>query len=157
MGTCILPITALLLSVPASARADTAREIAVRTDSAIHVDQRESRGRIYTGHIALDVLWGTENAVAIPQGSPVELIVRETGPGEMTVDIQSITVKGRRYVIDTEWDAQDGSAIVGANPGVVANGQDIQPQGAEIHIPSETVLRFQQPSLILLPACRGCM
>ncbi len=157
MKTFLWTVTALLMSMPFPTKADSRREVVVRTDSLINVQPWDGCGRIYRGHIALDVFWGAGDAVAIPKGSPVELTVRETGPGEMIVDIQSITVHGRRYVIDTEYETEDGGGVEAAGPEVVGTGGQIQPQGAEIHVPSETVLRFQPPFLVLRPACRGCM
>lgn len=157
MKTFLLTVTALLMSMPFPTKADSGREVVVRTDSAIDVQPQEGCGRIYRGHIALDVLWGDGEGVAIPKGSPVELTVRETSPGEMIVDIQSIIVHGRRYAIDTEYETEAGGGVIEAIPAVIAEGEEIQPQGAEIHIPSRTVLRFQPPFLLLRPACRGCM
>lgn len=157
MQTLLLTITALLMSMPFATKADSGRQVVVRTDSVINVQPWEGCGRIYRGHVALDVLWGDGEAVAIPKGSPVELTVRETAPGEMIVDIQSIIVHGRRYDIDTDYETEGGGGVVQAIPAVIAEGEEIQPQGAEIRIPSETVLRFQPPFLLLRPACKGCM
>ena len=127
------------------------------TDSVINVEPWESCGRIYRGHVALDVLWGDGDAVAIPKGSLVELTVRETGPGEMIVDIQSITVNGRRYILDSEYETEDGGGVVEAIPQVIGMGENIQPQGAEIHVPSESVLHFRPPFLALRPGCGRCI
>ena len=157
MRMLLMTVTAALLSMPHATKADTGREVVVRTDSPINVEPQQGCGRIYRGHVALDVLWGEGEGVAIPKGSPVELIVRETAPGERVVDIRSITVHGRRYVIDTEYQTEDGGGAVKAIPAVIANGEQIQPQGAEIHIPMETVLHFQPPLLVLRPGCRHCM
>lgn len=145
-------IPALLISMQFSARADTVlpgTEIGVRTDGPIHVNQWD-RGRIYTGHVARGVV-ARDGDIAIPQGSPVELIVRQTGPDQMTVDIESITVNGRRYVMDTrgpEFDTQayqNGSGVVGAIMGAIAGaaGGDVETRGSEIRIPGDTVLRFE--------------
>lgn len=156
MRMLLMTVTAALLSMPHPTKADTGREVVVRADSPINVEPQQGCGRIYRGHVALDVPWGEGAGVAIPKGSPVELTVRETGPGEMTVDIRSITVHGRRYVIDSEYEAENGGAVK-AIPAVIANGEQVQPQGAEIHIPMETVLHFQPPLLVLRPGCRHCM
>jgi hypothetical protein len=152
----LLTVTGLLMSMPLPTKADTGREVVVRTDSPINVQPWDGCGRIYRGHIALDVPWGDGDAVAIPKGSSVELTVRETAPGEMIVEIESITVHGRQYVVDTEYETEDGGGVE-AIPAVIAVGEQVQPRGAEIHIPMETVLHFQPPSLVLRPACRGCM
>jgi hypothetical protein len=145
-------IPAFLISMQFSAKADTVlpgTEIAVRTEGPIHVNQWD-RGRIYMGNVARDV-FARDGDVVIPAGSPVELIVRQTGPENMTVDIESITVNGRRYVMDTtgpEFNTQDyqnGNGVVGAIMGAIAgaNGEQVEPHGSEIRIPPDTVLRFQ--------------
>jgi len=157
MNTLLLTVTALLMSMPFPTKADSGREVVVRTDSVINVQPWEGCGRIYKGHVAVDVLWGEGDAVAIPKGSPVELTVRETGPGEMSVDIQSITVHGRRYATDTEYETEDGGGAIEAISAVIAEGEEIQPQGAEIHIPSASVLHFRPPFLVLRPGCARCV
>jgi len=156
-------IPTLLLSTPFTTKADTSLEIVVRTDNPIDVQQLDERGRIYRGHVALDVFIGDSKVLAIPQGSPVDLIIRQTGEEEMSVDIASITVKGRRYVMETagleyetENDQGDNGKVV-AITGSEASGELIQPQGAVIHIPSETVLRFRPPSVVFQPSCWRCM
>jgi hypothetical protein len=140
-------IPALLIGLQISAKADTVlpgTEIPVRTDAPIHVSQWD-RGRIYMGNVARDVV-ARDGDIAIPAGSPVELIVRQIGPQDMTLDIESITVNGRRYAIDTtgpNFNTQaynNGTGIVGAIVGAISGAQT---QGAEIRIPPETVLRFQ--------------
>ena len=156
-------IPTFLLSTPFSTKADTSMEIVVRTDGPINVQQLDARGRIYRGHVALDVFTEEGKVVAIPEGSPVELIIRETGQDGMAVDIASITVRGRRYVmqaIGPEYESEDDqndNGVIGATTAATASGEQVQPQGTEIHIPSETVLRFRPPALVLQPACWRCM
>ncbi|HLG99530.1 MAG TPA: hypothetical protein VKX49_24695 [Bryobacteraceae bacterium] len=145
-------IPAALIAMPFSAKADTVlpgTEIAVRTDGPIHVNQWD-RGRIYTGRVARDVV-ARDGDVAIPAGAPVELIVREVGPGQMSIDIESVNVNGHRYVMDTsgpEFNSQaynNGNAVVGAILGAIAgaNGENVITRGSEIRIPADAVLRFQ--------------
>ena len=157
MQMFLVTLTAVLIGMPFSTKGDSHREVVVRTDSAINVKPTEECGRIYRGHIALNVFWGDGDAVAIPQGSPVDLTVRETAPGRMIVQLHSISVRGRRYVIDNEYDAEDKGGVIDAVPAVIAAGEEIQFRGAEISIPSASVLRFQPPFVILRPACRHCM
>jgi len=83
-------------------RADTVlagTQIQVRPDTEIHVSKWD-RGRIYTGHVSRDIP-AADGDVAIPRGSNVELIVRQLGPERMAIDIESVTVNGRRYVLDS--------------------------------------------------------
>jgi hypothetical protein len=145
-------IPALLLTIPFSAHADTVlpgTEIAVSTDRPIHVTQWD-QGRIYQGRVARDVV-ARDGDVAIPAGSPVELIVRQTGANLMTIDVESVNVRGRRYVMDTsgpEFNTEaynNGNAVVGAILGAIAgaNGENVITRGSEIRIPADTVLRFR--------------
>jgi hypothetical protein len=57
--------------------------------------------RIYSGQVDQDV---TDNAgeIIISRGSPAELVIRTFSSGsDMTLDVQAITVNGRRYRIST--------------------------------------------------------
>src|SRR5579884_3198557 len=74
-------------------------EIPVRPDQPIDVNHWD-RGRIYPAHVARDV-FARDGDVAIPRGSQAELIIRQTGPGQYSVDLESITVNGQRFVMDT--------------------------------------------------------
>jgi hypothetical protein len=76
----------------------------------------------------------------------VELIVRQREGDRMAIDLESITIDGRRYVLDasgpqfhtSEYENGGGllGAIVGSIPGVRVEGGDIE-------IPANTVLTFQ--------------
>src|SRR5688572_11898891 len=61
--------------------------IPVRTDDEINVTKTD--GRIYTGGVAEDVK-DTRGDVALPRGTPVELIVRMVGPQEYALDLESV-------------------------------------------------------------------
>ncbi|HYL36352.1 MAG TPA: hypothetical protein VEV17_10605 [Bryobacteraceae bacterium] len=156
MRNLIWMLPALLIAMQFPAKADTVlpgTQIAVRTERPIDVNQWD-RGRIYRGFVARDVV-ARDGDVAIPEGSPAELIVRQIGPNEMTIDIESVTVNGRRYVMDNtgpEFNAQtynNGNGVLGAIIGAIAGatGAQVETQGSEIRVPPGTVLRFelQQP------------
>jgi hypothetical protein len=95
--------------------------------------------------------------MAIPRGSEAELIVRQIGPGQYVLDLESITANGQRYALDTsgpqyhmpQRDYQDGSGIVGAIVGAIsgANGERGEGRGAEIRIPpgSQVTFQLQEP------------
>ncbi len=74
-------------------------EIQVCPDQPIDVSHRD-RGRIYPGHVARDV-FARDGDLAVPRGSYAELIVRQTGPGQYTLDLESVTVNGSGYAMDT--------------------------------------------------------
>jgi hypothetical protein len=92
-------------------------EIVVRTSEAIDA-KHPSDSRIYSASVERDVLDSSGN-VAIPRGAEAELIMRDASDDTIVVDLESINVNGRRYVVDTasetvtaDKDKRDG---VGAN------------------------------------------
>jgi len=127
-------------------------EIAVRPDQPITV-ARWDRGRIYPGHVSRDV-YARSGEIAIPRGAYAELIVRQMGPNQLALDVESVTVEGRRYVMDTsgpQFNANRGAydngaglvgSIVGAITGVEARGGAIQvPAGSEMRFRLDQPLR----------------
>src|ERR1700693_4456180 len=98
MKNLILAIPAILIGFHVSARAnqlDPGTEITVRTDESINLDKWD-RGRIYPAVVDRDI-YARDGALAIPRGSPAELIVRQVGPHDLALDLESITVRHRRY------------------------------------------------------------
>lgn len=110
--------------------------IVVRTDETIHIRSTEGDGRIYRGIIDRDVFDRDGNMI-VPRGANAELIVRRVGRDEVAVDLDSITVNGRRYgVAATETAAEasrtrnnrrvgefvGGGAVLGTILGAVAGG-----------------------------------
>ena len=88
-------------------------QIKIRTNSGIDVRER-SDGRIYTGVVTEDVL-GSNNNVMIPRGSNAELTVTNTGNNDLSVDLESITVRGRRYMVNASSYNRARQTGVGAN------------------------------------------
>ena len=108
-------------------------QIDVRSDTTI--DARDSDGRIFSGYVMHDVA-DRDGRIMIPHGAQAELIVRRFGPRDFAVDLESVTVDGRRYSIDSS-DAEEirrrgegrrtgeyagGGAIVGSIIGAIAGG-----------------------------------
>ena len=126
-------------------------QIQVRTDAPIYVNNWD-RGRIYSAHVTQDV-FAEDGDLAVPHGSYAELIIRETGPGQMELDLESITVNGRRYVMDTTGpqynmpaaNYNNGAGIVGAIAGAIAGatGEQVEPEGSTIRVPADAVITFQ--------------
>lgn len=150
----LLLIPLLLSGLQLAGFADTilpGTEIRVRSDSPIDVS-RWDRGRIYPGYVASDV-YSSDGDLVIPRGASAELIVRQLGPGQLTLDLESISVNGRRYVMDAAGpnfnmpqDRYDsGSGLVGGIIGAIAGatGAQVETQGDHIDVPAETVLRFR--------------
>ena len=92
--------------------------ISVRTDEGINSDNA-SEGRTYSASIVQDVVDST-GTVVIPRGSPATLVIRRISEsstlssGSYALDLESIRVNGRRYVVSTE-DVKKGEKGIGAN------------------------------------------
>jgi hypothetical protein len=88
--------------------------VPVRTNERI--DVRDARdGRVFTGVIESDVL-DESGSVAIPRGSNAELIIRNVSRDEMALDMESVSVNGRRYAVSTTDMTRGGQRQgVGAN------------------------------------------
>jgi hypothetical protein len=87
--------------------------VEIRTNEGI--DLRDSSdGRIFSGSVARDVFDQNGN-LAIRQGAHAELIVRNIGREERAVDLESIDVNGRRYIIDST------TRVGGERPGLGEN------------------------------------
>ncbi len=88
-------------------------KIEVRTNDTIDV-RNTSDGRIYSGVVNNDVTDGNGN-VAIPKGSSSELIVRNVSNRNLTVDLESVTVNGNRYIVSADGNSRSGGVGVGKN------------------------------------------
>jgi hypothetical protein len=94
-------------------------DLQVRTNESIET-RTATAGRTYDAEINQDVT-GASGNVIIPRGSDVELVVREVNEGgtvgsaEIALDIQSISMNGRRYLISTADLEQSGREGIGAN------------------------------------------
>lgn len=85
-------------------------QIRVRTNQAIDARDR-ANGRVYTGTVDRDVT-AQNGTVVIPRGSNAELIVNNAGNNELSVDLESISVNGRRYMVPAEaYDKSRGDGL----------------------------------------------
>ena len=75
-------------------------EIVVRTIDPIYVRQPDP-DRHFLATVDRDVLDSNGN-VAIPRGSPAHLIAHRVGNGEVAIDLRSVSVNGRRYLLNSE-------------------------------------------------------
>src|SRR3954451_20614418 len=75
-------------------------QIPVRVDQTIDVNV-PSDGRVFTGSVSQDVM-GDTGTVLIPRGAKAELIVQNLGPNEGTVDLDSVSFDGHRYMVESE-------------------------------------------------------
>jgi len=151
-------------------------EVDVRTNERI--DSRDVvEGQSFSAQLNEDIR-DQGGSVVVPRGAEVRLITRRLEEnGDITLDVDSITVQGRRYrVSTTDQELQNrrdgvggnkrtgqfvgGGAILGAIIGAVAGGgrgaaigavsgagagaaAQIITRGREVHVPAESVLRFQ--------------
>ncbi len=85
---------------------DAGSSILVRTNESI--DVRNSDGRIFSGTVYRDVM-DRNGMVVVPQGSPVELLVKSTSRRELLLDLDSLTVNGQRYAVSAYAATSDAS------------------------------------------------
>ena len=94
-------------------------EISVLTDQTID-SSSASVGQTYSADVAQNVTDSAGNII-IPKGSPAELVLRSVNKGgvtsgpEITLDLQSIKVGDRRYMVNTTDVQQKGTGGLGAN------------------------------------------
>jgi hypothetical protein len=89
----------------------------VRTTEAI--DTQSMDGRIFTGTIENDVR-DTQGRLAIPRGATAELVVRRDADNDLVLDLDSVTVNGRRYGVDATRNRVGGGIDI-KNSGIGAN------------------------------------
>jgi Protein of unknown function (DUF3011) len=106
--------------------------VAVRTNGLIDAQRL---GSVYQATVAEDV-FDRDGRVAIPRGSSVQMIVRETPNGEMVLRVDSIAVDGQPYTLAA------GPAMMGQGP-LAAPGEEIQVRGRQLYVPPDTLLTFQ--------------
>jgi hypothetical protein len=115
---------------------DARTTINVRTNESINA---KDTGRVFSGFVEQDVLDNQGNIV-IPRGSNVELVVRKLSDNDLAVDLDSVTVNGQRYGIQTDENVINsrqkegigankrtgeylgGGAVIGAIIGAIAGG-----------------------------------
>jgi hypothetical protein len=111
-------------------------QIRIRTDQTI--DARDhSDGRIFPATVAEDVRAG-DGRLIVPRDARAELIVQNVSENNLAVDLESITVNGRRYMVAAKTydtarrttpapnrktgEYAGGGAIFGAIIGAIAGG-----------------------------------
>lgn len=94
-------------------------QLVILTNEAID-SKIAASNQLFSAQVDQDVI-DSSNELIVPRGSPAQLIIRSvssggvTGSPEITLDIQSITVNGRRYNVTTADLTQKGSGGIGAN------------------------------------------
>jgi hypothetical protein len=94
-------------------------EIQVRANESID-SRTATEGRTFSGEIYSDVADASGNVI-IPRGAQAELVIREmksggtVGSPELVLDVQSVRLNGRRYLISTGDLAQSDREGIGKN------------------------------------------
>lgn len=112
-------------SAPAAAVVPT-RTVAAGTKIVVRNSDRIQAGVAETGQtfpaVIVDDVMGSDGGLAIPKGSDAMLIVRESvgqgklqGRSEIALDLDSVTVRGHHYRLDTQDIVEQGAVGVGKN------------------------------------------
>lgn len=92
-------------------------QIAVRTDEAIKADATgAAASQVYRGTVSEDVV-DSVGKILIPKGSPAQLALVKESSSSLALDLRSISVNGRRYVVE----AGDVAAASNKRGGIGAN------------------------------------
>lgn len=119
---------AALLAMPALSQAQAwnyvdpvpaGTTIQIRTTEAI--DAQTMDGRIYKGIVESDVR-DSQGNLAVPRGATAELVVRRGPDNELVLDLDSVTVHGRRYGVDATRNRIGGGVDI-RNSGIGANSE----------------------------------
>ncbi len=92
-------------------RLPTGTDVVVRTNEAIN-SKTATEGRTFSANIDKDVMDGS--TVVIPRGSEGRLVVNKASGGDLVLDLQSVTVAGRSYLLNTA-DLSKSTDGVGVN------------------------------------------
>jgi hypothetical protein len=119
---------AALLMAPAASEAQSwdyinpipaGTTLQIRTAETI--DTQAMDGRIFKGTVESDVR-DTQGRLAIPRGATAELVVRRGPDNDLVLDLDSITVNGRRYGVDATRNRVGGGIDI-RNSGIGANSE----------------------------------
>lgn len=101
-------------------RLEPGTELAVRTEETI--DSKEAvEGQVYAAEVVKDIVDANGDAV-IPRGSNAQIVIRSASKGgrfkgasDLVLDLQSVSVGGRKYLLDTAEVQKKGRDGVGIN------------------------------------------
>jgi hypothetical protein len=95
-------------------------EVSVRTNEAID-SGTAAEGQTFDAQITRDAK-NANGDVVIPRGSRARIVIKSASKGgrfrgasDLVLDLQSVTINGRQYTIDTADISQKGRSGVGAN------------------------------------------
>jgi hypothetical protein len=123
---------ALLGAAPAQAQSweyinpiPSGTTLQVRTTETIETQTMD--GRIFKGIVESDVK-DAQGRLAIPRGATAELVVRRDADNDLVVDLDSVTVNGRRYGVDATRNRVGGGIDI-RNSGIGANKETVRNVG----------------------------
>lgn len=108
---CLAP-TSQPVNAQSGGTIDAGTTIPIRTNEEIKANS--SDGRIFTGSVDQDVR-DRQGQIAIPRGSYVELMVKNTQGNEYMLDIESVTINGRRMGIEAATSVRAEKEGIGVN------------------------------------------
>lgn len=94
-------------------------ELAIRTNETID-SKNAGYNQTFSGQVDEDVR-DESGQILIPRGSEAQLMIKQVRSGgtvgtpDLTLDVQSVTINGQRYVIDTSDVVQKGTSGLGKN------------------------------------------
>jgi hypothetical protein len=122
------------------ARLDPGTTVPVRVTQSIDVDKGDNR--VYTGTVDADVT-GDHGRIVVPRGATVEMMVRYAADNDLNLDLESITVNGQRYAVQSDpkhIDARQDRSLVGSIVGAINGGEA---QGRAVRIPRDSIVTFR--------------
>ena len=112
---------------PSGTQANTVSDVTVPAGTAISVRTNEavdsrnaSEGQTFSAVVVDDVKGGS-GEILIPKNSDAQLVIRKvatggtTGSPELTLDLNSVTVNGRNYIVSTADVNKQGNSGIGKN------------------------------------------
>jgi len=112
---------------PSGSQANTVSDVTVPAGTAISVRTNEavdsrnaSEGQTFSAAVVDDVK-GSSGEILIPKNSDAQLVIRKvatggtTGSPELTLDLNSVTVNGRNYIVSTADVSKKGNSGIGKN------------------------------------------
>lgn len=129
-------------------RIEPGAQISVRTLERIDVNQFNNQ--VYPARVESDV-YGENGRLAIPRGAPVQLMVRVARDHDLVLDLESLTVHGDRFAVNTQPDRIQSERMHGI-VGAIAGAAGVQVRGAAVDVPRDTVLTFRLNEPLVLRA-----
>jgi hypothetical protein len=112
---------------PSGTQANTVSDVTVPAGTAISVRTNEavdsrnaSEGQTFSA-VVVDDVKGSSGEILIPKNSDAQLVIRKvatggtTGSPELTLDLNSVTVNGRNYIVSTADVSKKSNSGIGKN------------------------------------------